>query len=170
MCQKEPGGGDLAYYQRIETDLQRYRNFTWYIPIWTVSFLGAAAAFLPKAVACSLGWQLVSCITIIGVVLVSIQQLCQCCKAKTENREVLRLFDKKFCLDKHWFPKWRCDRRKEEYRRNSADELVPSDYQMQYCWIFLMAMTGLLAIILIGMPLPDVDSSLFGVGGTADVG
>ena len=89
---------EVAYYNKLASDLTRYRNFRWYIPIWTVSFLGAAAATgrivsrEPNVV------RLGATVIIVGVAVVSIWQLRNCYRCYGENQQVVRDIECKYGL------------------------------------------------------------------------
>ena len=105
---------ELAVYNRIAADLNRYRHFRWYIPIWTISFLGAAAAVAEN-------WQLplwvrILAAIVVGIVVgVSYGQLRHCFRSHAENRRALREIEEQF--PQMWWmllEKWRSKHKREK--------------------------------------------------------
>ena len=149
MCdadeKKEPTdlvSAQIAYYEKLASDFTRYRNFRWYIPIWTLSFLGAASAVdryappMPNAI------RIAATIVILGVAIVSMWQLWNCYKCYAENRTAVRGIEWKYDLVAIGLREWQ----KKPEKADDSPRLTWQHTAFKWSWLALITLVALYAL------------------------
>ena len=133
----------IAYYQKLATDLNRYRNFRWYIPIWTVSFLGAVSWAMgaglpgtPNVV------RICASFVICGVAFLSIWNLWNCYTCYAENREAVLSIEHEYELLALGLQKWRDRAKHPDGRRRSLKRHTV----FKWGWFVLITLVALYAL------------------------
>ena len=133
----------IAYYEKLASDLTRYRNFRWYIPIWTVTFLGAVSAIAkgispdePNII------RVAATVVICGVAAVSMWQLWNCYRCYAKNRTAVRGIESKYDL-------LALGLKKGQEKRKEADDSPSLTWQhrvFKWSWIALIIVVMLYAL------------------------
>ena len=134
----------ITYYQKLASDLTRYRNFRWYIPIWTVSFLGAAGAALNNMESPPHALRVGASAVILGVAIMSIRQLWNCYKCYGENLEAVRCIEQGYSLMALGLEKWREDAKKAKKRDLAG--LGKEHKALRSLWSLLISLVALYAL------------------------
>jgi hypothetical protein len=133
----------IAYYSKLTSDLNRYRNFRWYIPMWTVSFLAAASAIgknTPDMHYCVRGGATVA---IVGVAAISMYQLWKCYTCYAENRKAVRDIERNYGLLALGLKKWH---KEEEKRAADGPKLTWPHRVIKWSWLVLITLVALYAL------------------------
>ena len=134
----------IAYYEKLASDLTRYRNFRWYIPIWTVSFLGAvsASAIGPDIPRGPNVVRICATIVICGVAAVSMWQLWYCYKYYAENRKAVRGIERKYHLLALGLKEWS----KKPENADDSPSLPGQHKVFKWSWLALITLVALYAL------------------------
>ncbi|GEM_PF-3192517 len=140
----------IAYYQKLTADLTRYRNFRWYIPVWTVSFLGAAAA-LGDQISQEPSWvRIGAAVAILLVAVVSVVQLWFCYQNYAEHRKAVRDIERDSDFLRLGLPEW-----EKSAEPKSAQAILPRIHKVfRVLWVLLIALVALYALYAVWGPEP----------------
>ncbi len=128
----------IAYYQNLASNLSRYRNFRWYIPIWTVSFLGAAGAAFSNMDSPPDALRVGATAVILGVAIVSIWQLWNCYTCYGENLAAVRCIEQRYNLPALGLKKWR-----DHLKKTDLAGLGKQHKALRFIWILLISLVAL---------------------------
>jgi len=142
MEHKKLGAAQIAYYTKLTNDLNRYRNFRWYIPMWTVSFLAAASAIGKNTPDMQNAVRIGATVVILGVAAMSMKQLWNCYTCYAENRTAVRDIERKYGLLALGLPKWQ----REVEKAADSVKLTWQHRAVKWSWLALITLAALYAL------------------------